>query len=385
MSTDTQTSTLRPGADTRRQGLRWIRIAAALLIGIMVFALAAGAGFLYLDTSYHKAADELASGHYSQAMEIISTVPSWFEDAPDLMEYAQANISLQNEDYQNAYTLFVKADGFNDSETMVLLTDYLYAHSLLDLKQYKEASEIFTTLAGHGYQDSEAMVLETDYRRGLGLMEQENWNDAVDVFTTLSNYSDSPAKLVMAAHGMLRQAEKHYRSGKYAEASKTLDTIADVPQFEKDVELYRVLIEAHGVSIADGLSDYNKVKPIYDKLAVINDIEDSRELMLSDTFLLYYLEGQWREPNYNAYWDFSYDSSKNMWLIKRHDGWGTIHYYIDQKEYKLNNSCIVDMYSNTIQKITPLTDGKIMIYGKNTDGRYVTYDYKRSEVRYLIP
>ena len=150
-------------------------------------------------------------------------LPAW--------NYYQASTLLADGEYEAARAAFVKLNGYRDSETLVLESDYRIAggwptktrwmkwrccthrwesirtawtgrcklntkshHNTFSSGDYTLAAELFGEISA--YQDSEDMRQESLYQQAAGLLDSGKPDEARLIFEDLGDYRDADARVV---------------------------------------------------------------------------------------------------------------------------------------------------------------------------------------------
>ncbi len=211
------------------------RLAAAFLIAVLAASILAGCAS---DSSSFAQAQALAdAGDYSQALEILGTIPN-YEQAPELARLCQQNI-----DYQKAAQLFEAGD-------------------------YAAARGVYESLAD--FQDSALKVTQCQYAQAAELMEREQWSEAQAAFAALGSFSDAAIQAEACSEGAERarveasftQIDGCISSGSYDEALRLLVAMPDEPDTrERLSDAWYRLAAAH-----IEIDQFDQAESIFDKM-----------------------------------------------------------------------------------------------------------------------
>lgn len=209
-----------------------ILLTGGLLLLCLVFLV------VILNESNHKKAVKAINAHeYDDAVRYSRRLLSFYKDAAQLKDYAEAGDLLAQGGYTEAKSLFFELDDYRDAKSFLPECDYRRAAQLLADGDTYGAGEIFLALGG--YRDSAEMVHECDYVMASKLLRQGVSPRALDAFLPLARigYKDSAELVKQAAISCakVQYAEKQYGEaltllrgvGDYGDAPETLGMIEE--------------------------------------------------------------------------------------------------------------------------------------------------------------
>lgn len=305
-----------------------VLIAAGVLIAI---AIPSGIAMnnAYNQNHYELALSYVEDQKYNDAYDELTKIPAPYNDAEKLALFVFASLDLQNKefdkaregfeklgDYRNtqamiqevayqqakddlAHNDFIKArkgflelGSYNDSAQMLLEVDYQEALLLLSEGAFREAEAAFTKLAQKNYQDASDQIKEVKYRWALSDFEQGRFSLGLRRMESISSYKDSSTQISSMKESIYTMGRDFYREHNYVQASACFNAIADY----KESASYSTLIYGH----QEPQGYYADSRDLYDALKALGNFEDVKDILVSNTFIYYELEGRWTDGKGNS-------------------------------------------------------------------------------------
>lgn len=228
---------LRIKKEQHNKKVKRIRIAAA---AVVLSLLAAYAVIWHIIPSirYNKAETVLRNEQYDDAYEMFLALDA-YKDSPEKAKealYQKGCTLLKSGSYTEAAEEFSRISDYKDSHKKVLFCNNKVAYSdaaaLYECGEYAEAAEAFRAISG--FSDSEERSNAAMYENALCLVEEGNYAEAADVFSGLSGYSDSADK---ANEYRYLYAQHLLEEGQYRKASEAfheLGTYENSKELEKE-------------------------------------------------------------------------------------------------------------------------------------------------------
>lgn len=229
-----------------------------IVITIAVVAVCVGGFFGFLEIQRSRAGAAYDEGDYNKAKEIYSGI-SFYRDSSDEIkkcEYAEATRLLKNGKSEDAKTIFERLDGYSDSDFKLLECEYANAMNDIENDRILEACEKLLRLEQENFEDSREQikgVISKLYDKGVDEYQAENIEEAKRCFET------------------------------YVESSKRVGLSVNL-----EYKSYLTLIEAKQTKLKN-------ISSLYE----IIDFEDTKEVLLSDKYIISFLLGEWRDRDDN--------------------------------------------------------------------------------------
>ncbi len=151
------------------------------------------------------------------------------------VKYQNANKSLDNKAFDEAYEIFTGLGTFSDSEARATDTLYQKGLYLIESEEFITAAETFERIPE--YEDSFAKAYycrnEAAYRAADELLSAGKYLDAADAFLALGNYADSKEKVLKAKY---LYAAELLENGEYEKARDAFTEISDYEDSETQLQ-----------------------------------------------------------------------------------------------------------------------------------------------------
>ncbi len=189
-----------------------------------------------------------------------------------MIRYNMAEKALANEEFDSAYTIYVKLGGYRDCSDKAIETLYKKASYLESQEQYSEAAFEYEKIPD--YQDSklkaEHCKLEAKYRDAIALYDSKDFDSAIVAFTDLGDYADSKEWILKSQYA---QACDYFDSKDYEKSEELffkLGGYEDSKERVKESKYQRadVLYEN---------KDYKSAYELFEKLGAYKDAADRRD------------------------------------------------------------------------------------------------------------
>lgn len=286
------------------------------------------------ESDYLLAGSMLADGKFSEAKALYQALPGYKNSATQVQEadYLLAQSLLQEGDLADAKAMFLALGAYKDADAMVQEADYRQADALLESGDFDGAYTLFQALSANGYRDAGVLLQQTDYLHADSLITSKQYEAALIVLERIKDYKDSAEKLKDTSVLLLEEAIKCYIAADYPAAAQRFNSVA---AYQEDAARFLLLIEAHSITLEDSRTDYEKTKAIYNQVKTLGNYADAPELLTSNFFLPYRLEGKWSTRDGSFTFVVKYDKAKKAWFVDG-DRLDTLSMLVDQKYYFLN-------------------------------------------------
>ncbi len=271
--------------DERKAGLERLRranieqrikkIAKTVLIVAAITMLLVSVVIVVLNTiiiptyKYSDALGFMNENNYEEAASLFEELDGYKDSEDKLNEckvmiddvrYNEALALMNDAKYDEAVELFKELDGYKDcqekiNECHLLLFDEKYkeADRLLSVKKYSEALAVFKEI--EGYKDStkkidecNQLIIGDKYDNAISLMESGEYEDAINIFKMLDDYKDSKIKLEecnnAANDNKYNKAISLMNSENYVEALDIFKTLNGYKDSEDMIDLCDLNIKA---------------------------------------------------------------------------------------------------------------------------------------------
>lgn len=317
-------------ADKKAKEKRILLICSGGLLLILAALL------IFNESSYKRAVACCENNDFTAAANATKSTFLIYKDTRTLCEYVSAGLYLQAGYYQQAKEQFNALGDYRDASEMALECDYQHAVSMLNSGQLESAKFLFTAIKS--YSDSETMAMECDYRKAIGLLRENKYTEATILFTKLSKSSYRNSE-TMKQEAEYRHAtailERFVAADSEAKKDqpiqlalvifKSLDKYSDSAQMLEEVK-NEIYLEGQRVFEENVLNGFNDLYHLYLYFSMIEEYLDSseylgiyraivstdslssqynvlmgwwntelgRQVILSNTYILYFLEGTWK-------------------------------------------------------------------------------------------
>ncbi len=325
-----------PGKSKRRRGHLGFLIALTIVAGLVVFALAAaGVGYLYLSQRYDKAIAEMEKGQYTEAMELISKNPPWFEETENLMVYTQARAALAAKDYFNASRYFRMAGQYRDSEDQALEATYLLGCSYTEKGDIDRAKQAFRDVLEKAESSGSNRIHLAGYQAAVRMYDLEEFNVSKGYFEKNNGYLDS--------------------------------------------DKFLTLIEAHQYTVDMG-SDTTQA--LYKRLVALNGFHDANKLMGTDAFIYNFLVGKWESDGKSFYFRFTpNDDALIKWTLDTNlpefdMGYPYLDTYYQVHDGEISASKLINGNGTTVFRIEVVSINEMTVYCTENSTSYTVWRMK---------
>ncbi len=268
---------------------RWVAV-----IAVAALAIAAGGYYGYLETTYQQAARLTEQKEYGQALDSLAKLPDGYRDAQIMGDYDNACMRLVERNFDGAQDLFEKLGDYRDSKTMLTEVAYGRARDKLEDAKYDDAKAAFASLGD--YKNAKTMVLEADLRKAEDMANREEYLDAYNLLLGIKEYPEAQKAIDKVQADMYNKAVDRYRQKDYADAYGLFTAL---PQGYKDTSKYLQLLEC--------LRETSQAK--CELLKSLVGFENALDVMMSDYYIGYYLNGTWIAGDGN-YFEFAVTGEK---------------------------------------------------------------------------
>ena len=233
----------------------------------------------------------LNSRQYDSATQAFASLTGFME-ADTLCKEAQSRQAAQYadaNDFAQAISIMTKLrdEGFADADAQIM--DFQFrqgAYLLYEKKDYSKAIDVFMNLSHKGHSDAEAMWKESYYLWAMSLIEQNELKEAYGKLNKIKDYADVKDKLSALTELMYLEGQLLYRSGHYTEARDIFSYI----QGYADSNKYLILIE-----VKKGYRFSSQIKELMNQFY----FEDTAEVLLSSQYCAEeFLRGTWKGGGY---------------------------------------------------------------------------------------
>lgn len=299
------------GAQASGKTQKWERLALYALLGIatagIALALLFQGGQQSIENEYADALAFVETGAYADALEILSSFEAPFEESDTLAIYTQACQLMESGSYANAANEFLLLGEFRDSAEQYQHCIYQQALQEYEAKKYPEAQAIFQTLGA--YQDAPDMAQACAY--ALALEEHDKYRttgslqdakNAMDRLSALGDYQNAPALLEEIWEGISQQGANALQQIPDILQNYSEDFAARVAEKAAEARIWYESIPQYKNSAAlivalDALQDVLDMQGCYAVLIEQWDTPVIQEILLSNYFLGYHLDGKWEGTN----------------------------------------------------------------------------------------
>ena len=260
---------------------------------LVATAVAVGSYFGYLEYSYQKIVEYTEKEEYVQAGKILPNMPLFYKDISDLWNYTYACEQMQNGNLEVAKEIFADLGDYRDAK---LKLDEIENNMI---NTTTEAEDSDTT-------DDTEESNEFKYQRAIELYNNYEYLKAYNIFNTIKDYKDVSLLLSILKEDIYNLGIKMYKSStdKF-NAKQYFDALSGY----KDSNNYIILIESQY-----GFIDYQAQ---YEILIKIVNFEDANEIIMSEKYIFYFINGNWSDEkgnyikmeNVNGFWNGNYSFS----------------------------------------------------------------------------
>ena len=187
-------------------------------------------------------------------------------------DYNKAIELMEDEQYTEAYDLFMYRDDYKDSAELALVCQYNYAKQLLDEKNYMFAAAEFSALGD--YEDSEELQIKCTYLYGLSLIDSKDYSRAMEYFDMIPEYKDSAElyKECTYLYGLSLADNKDYL--------KAMDYFNTITEYKDSAEQYKITQYNYAVDLVNS-EMYDSAIEEFEKLG---DYKDSKDLIIKSMY-----------------------------------------------------------------------------------------------------
>lgn len=229
-----------------QRALRWVFISLGVFImgAIMINALHTRN---VKETIYQEAIQQINSGDYNAAIEQLQTL-DLYQDAKEYIQYAEALILEENEQYREAAKIFETLGDFVDSKDK--LTEIEKELALED--QFEESYNQAVTAYEQGEYYNAWLLLEQigDYKDSLSLKE------TIKIYINRFMQSDTISAGIRYSAGVTEEGNVLFSGEKFADAEK-ISTWTNMVSVSASNEFLAGLREDGSVEIAKRQPHYN--------------------------------------------------------------------------------------------------------------------------------
>ena len=273
---ETATEQKAPHSFKVKKKRKWIPVC---ILGSLV--IVAGGYFGWVEFNYQKAVEYSEAQYFEQAANHIHSVPGFYKDTSELLVYIGGGQYLARGDFKNAKALFTDLGEYRNAAEMIKEVDYEKAFDLLEKGNYSGARNAFIRLGE--YKNSKEMITETDYWEAISVLDNENYFEAYPLLLDLQGYADVDEILPFVKEAVYLEGVELYGRGRRNDARNRFKMTTGY----MDTDYYIQLIDAQ---INYGTNGYRS-------LIDLAGFENAIDLIMSDQYIEFYLEGYWSDGN----------------------------------------------------------------------------------------
>jgi hypothetical protein len=278
-------------------------VAIAIFV-VALIAVIAISSTMNFSGRYDAAVAYTNSGDYTAASSQLGNIWGSYKDSDMLKKYISACIRMDNNNYEEAISLFDGLGNYRNAKTKANECALLAAQKLLETGDYAAAKASFEAL--NGFEDSTLRANEATYRLAVAANDSYKQNNdlksaaqAKAYFQEIPGYADADALLdtlqtsiytqnqasITKILGWLQSYTFHYGQKIEKELQQLSDSMTLLEGFEDTDELIEIL----GV-----LQDISDVEACYEELIGYWDNDTAKNIILSNYFLGCHLQGYWK-------------------------------------------------------------------------------------------
>ena len=202
---------------------------------------------------YIRGVENLTNEKYNDARDCFLKAENYADARLKALEtwYIEGQKSLANKTFIEASNFFALAGEYGDAKMLENYAKYNHATELLDAGSWKEASDIFGSLANKKYADSETKKKQADYSGAVKALNNKEWAEAKERFEALGDYQDSVnASTYAAAQSLLMVGadEKAYELFKKVKDYRDVNTILSSDRM-KNINTQEISIKSKGLTM----------------------------------------------------------------------------------------------------------------------------------------
>ncbi|MFV0414212.1 MAG: hypothetical protein ACK5L3_13270 [Oscillospiraceae bacterium] len=227
----------------------------------------------------------IEDGKYDQVVSAADATPWLKLFKKQEYQYAQARLLADEGEYEESIALLQGLGEFKDSQKLIEEVKYRQAVELMESGKLQQSAEILDEI--YGYEDS------ADLLQSLTLyMDAEEMNDPIaryQAYLSLGDFLDSAEKAAAIIQEVYDTGVELYNAENFEGAAAYFAQVAGYENADFYLQVCNLYLEAALTST------HSQMRELYAQLTALssNSGIDISNVILSDDFLLYYLEGSW--------------------------------------------------------------------------------------------
>ncbi|MBO4901488.1 MAG: TIR domain-containing protein [Lachnospiraceae bacterium] len=240
---------------------RYVIITGAIVVAVVIAVISSillkqRAERLRLEAEVKHAEELIDSGEYQAAMDIITSLGDTVQIDPQLVDYIDAGLAFQREDYKTAEEIYKKNQSYKDSSKMALQCEYhILANDFDQIEDYDTVKKTLEEMIASGVEDTEDISGQLEYKEKLQEFENSYKNKNIkanrgcryilqelmelDADLTKQFVEDNQEKWYNDAYSIVLDAENKTDVDKYFRLRQADDFFSLCESNYKDVQVYR--------------------------------------------------------------------------------------------------------------------------------------------------